>query len=76
MQKWQVITLAALAVLLLVAGLVALIIPEEHEGPEIYRVDRTYVIRALDLAGAALLLTGCAVAWLAGLTWQRGTYDS
>ncbi|MFO7743203.1 MAG: hypothetical protein R6X31_12910 [Anaerolineae bacterium] len=76
MHKWRVIALAALAVLLLLAGLAALIVPEEHEGPEIYRIDGTYVIRSLDVVGAALLLAGCAVAWLAGLIWQRTTYDS
>ncbi len=76
MHKWYIITLAALAVLLLLAGLVALILPDDYEGQEIYRIDRTHTIRVLDLGGGILLLIGCAVAWVAGAMWQRDTYDA
>lgn len=71
MFKWYVVTLAGLAVLLLIGGLVALILPEEYEGAEIYRIDRTHGIRLLDLLGGLLLMLGCVAAWLAGVTWQR-----
>jgi hypothetical protein len=71
MFKWYVILLAAVAVSLLTAGLLALILPEDYEGPEIYRIDRMHSIRMLDLLGSLLLLVGCVTAWFAGLLWQR-----
>jgi drug/metabolite transporter (DMT)-like permease len=76
MHKWYIITLAALAVLLLVAGMLALILPDAYEGREIYRIDKMHSIRTLDVAGGVLLVVGCATAWAAGLVWQRRTYDS
>jgi hypothetical protein len=71
MFKWYVITLAVLAMLLLIAGLLALILPEEYEGREIYRIDEMHSIHMLDLVGGVLLITGSGVAWLAGLFWQQ-----
>lgn len=71
MFKWYVIVLAALAVLLLMAGLLALILPEEFEGEEIYRIDKMHAVRRLDLLGGLLLLVGCLAAWAAGVIWQR-----
>ncbi len=71
MFKWYVVIMAALAVLLLVGGLVALILPEDYEGQEIYRIDRMHAVRLLDLLGGILLLVGSVVAWVAGVTWQR-----
>jgi hypothetical protein len=76
MFKWVVMVLAALGVLLLVAGMLALIVPENYEGAEIYRIDRMHSIRMLDLLGGLLLFVGCSAAWLAGLIWQRRVYDS
>lgn len=76
MYKWTVITLAALSVLLLAAGLVALILPDAYEGREIYRIDDMHSLRFLDLAGAAMLAAGSGVAWAAGLKWQRHTGGS
>jgi hypothetical protein len=76
MFKWYVIVLAALAVLLLVAGLLALILPEDYEGAEIYRVDEMHSIRMLDLLGGLLLTAGCSMAWFAGLMWQRRAHGS
>jgi hypothetical protein len=76
MFKWYVIALAALAVLLLVAGLLALILPEDYEGPEIYRFDKMHSIRVLDLLGGTLVIAGCGAAWFAGLVWQRRAHGS
>jgi hypothetical protein len=76
MFKWYVVVLAALAVLLLIAGLLALILPEGYEGPEIYRFDKMHAIRMLDALGGLLLLGGCAAAWFAGLMWQRRAHGS
>jgi drug/metabolite transporter (DMT)-like permease len=76
MHQWQVILLAALAVLLLLTGLVILILPDPYEGPEFYRFDEQHAIRALDALGVLLLALGCAVAWSAGALWQRRMYTS
>ncbi|HEY66984.1 MAG: hypothetical protein DRI79_04055 [Chloroflexi bacterium] len=76
MFQWQVILLAALAVLLLLGGLAALILPDPYEGPVLYRLDEQHAIRALDGLGAVLLALGCLVAWGAGAVWQRRMYAS
>jgi hypothetical protein len=76
MFKWYVIVLAALALLLLVAGLLALILPEDYEGPEIYRIDNMHSIRMLDVLGGLLVIAGCSAAWFAGLIWQRRAHGS
>ncbi len=74
MFQWQVTLLAALAVLLLLAGLLVLIPPAPYEGPEFYRFDEQHAIRALDTLGMFLLILGCAISWSAGLLWQRRMY--
>jgi drug/metabolite transporter (DMT)-like permease len=76
MFHWRVILLAALAVLLLLGGLFALILPDSHEGPVLYSLDEHHAIRAFDGLGAVLLALGCAVSWSAGAVWQRRMYAS
>ena len=76
MFQWRVILLAALAVLLLVAGLWTLILPDSYEGQVLYRFDEEHSIRAFDALGMALLALGCGVAWSAGALWQRRMYAS
>ena len=76
MFQWRVILLAALAVSLLVAGLVFLILPDSYEGPTLYHFDEQHSVRALDLFGMVLLALGCGVAWFAGSVWQRRMYAS
>jgi drug/metabolite transporter (DMT)-like permease len=76
MLQWRVILLAALALLLLLGGLSALILPDPQEGLELYRFDELHAVRALDVLGAVLLVVGCAVAWSAGALWQRRMYAS
>lgn len=71
MLHWRVIVLAALAVLLLLGGLFALVLPDPQEGPVLYRYDELHSVRALDILGAVLLVLGCAVAWSAGAVWER-----
>ena len=71
MFKWYVILLASLAVFLLIGGLLALILPEDYEGREVYRIDGMHAIRMVDLLGGILLVVGCIAAWTAGLVWQR-----
>ena len=76
MRQWRVIVLALLAVLLLVAGLVMLILPDPYEGDVLYQLDPQHAIRVLDVLGAGLAAIGCVVAWLAGVVWQRQMYAS
>jgi drug/metabolite transporter (DMT)-like permease len=76
MLHWRVILLAALAVLLLLAGLSFLILPDPYEGPVFYQFDEQHTVRALDALGTVLLGLGCAVAWSAGALWQRQMYAS
>jgi drug/metabolite transporter (DMT)-like permease len=76
MHQWRVILLALLAVLLLVAGLVMLILPDPYEGAVLYQLDPQRTIRVLDVLGGGLVAMGCVVAWLAGVVWQRRMYAS
>jgi len=76
MLQWRVILLAVLAVLLVLGGLLALIMPDLYEGPVLYRFDEQHSIRALDILGIMLLTLGCALAWSAGALWQRRMYAS
>ena len=76
MLHWRVIALAALAVLLLLGGLFALILPDPQEGPVLHRFDEQHSVRALDILGAVLLVLGCAVSWSAGAVWERRMYAS
>ncbi len=76
MFQWRVILLATLAVLLLLAGLLALILPASYEGPVFYHFDEQHAICAMDVLGMVLLSLGCAVAWSAGASWQRRMYAS
>ena len=76
MLQWRVLLLAALAVLLLLGGLAALILPAPHEGPVLYDLDEQHAVRALDILGLILLALGCVVAWGAGALWQRRVHAS
>jgi hypothetical protein len=71
MLQWRVILLAALAVLLLVAGMVALILPDPYEGRVLYELDAQHTLRLLDGIALGLLVLGCVVAWIAGIVWHR-----
>ncbi len=76
MWKWQVIVLATLAVLLLIAGMAAMVVPEAYGGREVYRIDERYSLRILHVAGVVSLAAGCLAAWAAGMVWQRRTDGS
>jgi len=74
MLQWRVILLATIAVLLLAAGLVALVLPGDSEGPVLYHLDDQHALRFLDVLGGGLLAVGCVVAWISGVVWQRRMY--
>jgi len=76
MFQWRVILLSALAVLLQIAGLLSLALPDRYEGPILYALNEGHSIYSLDGLGALLLLVGCFVAWSAGAIWQRQMHDS
>ena len=76
MEQWRVIALAALAVALLLGGLLALILPSRYEGAVLYTFDKDHAIRALDGLGLLLVVVGCVAAWGAGATWQRRMHVS
>ncbi len=73
MRKWQVVALAVLALLLLVSGFAAIVLPDTLAGREIYQIDERYSVRIVHIAGGILLAAGCAAAWAAGFIWQRRT---
>lgn len=74
MLQWRVIVLAALAVLIMLGGLVALLLPDRYEGPELYRLDELHAIRALDAVGLFMLIVGSLLSWNAGRIWQHRMY--
>ncbi len=76
MFQWRVILMAALAVLLMLGGLSALIVPDDYEGPVLHTFDEAHAVRALDVLGVALLMLGSVVSWGAGAMWQRQMYAS
>jgi drug/metabolite transporter (DMT)-like permease len=76
MLQWRVILLAVLALLLLVAGLAILILPDSYEGRVLHQFDEQHAVRALDVLGGGLVAMGCVVALLAGIVWQRRMYGS
>ena len=71
MIQWRVVFLSGLALLLQLAGILALALPTPYEGPVLVSFGEQHAIRALDGLGAALLVIGCLVAWGAGALWQR-----
>ena len=76
MLYWRVLVLASLAVLLQLAGLVALTLPTPFEGAILYMLDEQHSISRLDGIGVLLLGLGCLIALSAGLAWQRRVYAS
>jgi hypothetical protein len=69
--QWRVIALATLAVLLMLAGLTALILPGRLEGAVLYDVDGEHAVTTLDGLGVLLLVLGSLIALEAGVIWQR-----
>jgi len=71
MTDWRVLLLSALSLLILLAGLIMLALPDTYEGTILYSFDAGHSVRSLDLAGVLLVGLGGAVAWGGGLLWQR-----
>ena len=62
---------AALALVTLSLGLLALAVPDAYEGPLIVALDAEHAVRAMDLFGGLLIIGATALAWGVGLAWQR-----
>jgi hypothetical protein len=73
MTDWRVLILSALSLLILLAGLIALALPDSYEGNILYAFDDEHSVRRLDLIGLALVAVGGVVAWGGGLLWWRRT---
>ncbi len=71
MTDWRVLLLSGAAFLILLAGLLALALPDSYEGRVVYTIDATHAIRALDAVGLTLIALGGAMAWGAGMLWRR-----
>ncbi|HEY76949.1 MAG TPA: hypothetical protein G4O00_12400 [Thermoflexia bacterium] len=67
----RIILLSILALFLLLAGLVALALPDPYEGQVLYEMDPAHSIRTVDVGELGLVLIGGLVAWGAGWLWQR-----
>jgi hypothetical protein len=74
MRSWRVMGLATVSLLLVLAGLAALIAPPRHEGPLLIELDDDHTVHLLDGVGAALIVVGSGAAWAAGVAWQRRVY--
>jgi len=71
--EWSLRIAAVLAVLILLAGLIVLALPDEMEGKQLVRLDDTHSLRVADVVGAVMVAGGALLAWAAVLTWQRKT---
>ena len=69
--KWGARLGTVLALLVVIAGLVVLALPDSMEGEELVRLDATHCVREADLLGAGLVTVGAVLVWLIVLTWQR-----
>lgn len=62
---------AALALALLLLGLLALAVADPYEGPLVVMLDPEHAVRALDVFGGLVILSATALTWGVGLAWQR-----
>lgn len=75
MADWRVLLLSAAGFLVILGGLLTLALPGPYEGDTLYIFNAAHSVAVLDLVGLGLLVVGGALAWWAGLLWQRRTRD-
>lgn len=66
-------TAAILALLVLLAGLIVLALPDEMEGQQLFQLDAAHSLHIADIVGTVMVLVGAALTWVAVWTWQRKT---
>jgi uncharacterized membrane protein YhaH (DUF805 family) len=62
--------MALVALLLLLAGLLAIALPDSISGTIVWAFGADHGLRQADVIGAALLAAGSALIWITGLVWQ------
>ena len=62
---------AAVAMALLLLGLLALAVTDPYEGPLVWSVDSQHSVRALDLVGGLIIAGATSLAWGVALAWQH-----
>ena len=62
--------LALVALLLLLAGLCAIALPDSISGALVWVFSAEHGLRQADVIGAALLTAGSALIWITSLAWQ------
>jgi hypothetical protein len=62
--------LSAIALGLLLVGLVALAVPDAYEGARLVMLGPTRDVRTADVVGCILLAVGTMLAWGTAFTWQ------
>ena len=62
--------MALVALLLLLAGLWAVALPDSISGAIIWAFSAEHGLHQADVIGAALLTAGSALIWITGLAWQ------
>ncbi len=62
---------AALALALLILGLLVLAVGDQYEGPVVLALDAQHALRALDVAGSVLIAGAIVLAWGVALIWER-----
>jgi hypothetical protein len=69
--KWGARLGTVLALLVVIAGLVVLALPDPMEGGVLVSLDAMHCVREADLLGAGMVAAGAVLVWLIVLIWQR-----
>jgi len=69
-QNWLVIALSAAGVLFILAGLMALALPEGYEGLYVWQLNSEHTFHLMDIVGVFALALGVLLNWLGGALWK------
>jgi hypothetical protein len=69
--EWGARLVTLLALLIVIAGLLVLALPEAGEGAEVVRFDAAHGLRVADFVGAVMVAAGVLSIWATVLAWQR-----
>ncbi len=68
--NWLVLLLSAVGVVFILMGLMALALPETHEGIYLLQLDGQHSFRLMDVVGIFALGIGVILNWLGGMLWK------